>query len=183
MLSCALRCGLALRVHIQSINCVLYTSRRAFCSNCNAVLHGYAGWDPQPRFCTHHIQSGKCSFFVKTTAPSPICNAVLDGYAGWDPQARFKIRIVCARPYHALFMHNMLIRCDWQAPRPAVLDLCAPIVWLCPPLPRPLHAQHADSVAGMHSNLNARCRSSGCWTSLNRRCRCNASLQLFMPPL
>ena len=110
VLSCALRCGLASQVHIQSIYCVLYTSRRAFCSNCNAVLHGYAGWDPQPRFCTHHIQSGKCSFFVKTTAPSPICNAVLDGYAGWDPQARFKIRIVCARPYHALFMHNMLIR-------------------------------------------------------------------------
>jgi phosphoenolpyruvate carboxykinase (ATP) len=36
---------------------------------------------------------------------------VLDGYAGWDPEARFKIRVVCARPYHALFMHNMLIRC------------------------------------------------------------------------
>lgn len=27
----------------------------------------------------------------------------------WDPEARFKIRVVCARPYHALFMHNMLI--------------------------------------------------------------------------
>jgi hypothetical protein len=26
------------------------------------------------------------------------------------PQARTKIRVVCARPYHALFMHNMLIR-------------------------------------------------------------------------
>jgi len=25
-------------------------------------------------------------------------------------QARTKIRVVCARPYHALFMHNMLIR-------------------------------------------------------------------------
>jgi hypothetical protein len=36
---------------------------------------------------------------------------VFDGYAGWDTQARFKIRVVCARPYHALFMHNMLIRC------------------------------------------------------------------------
>ncbi|GAB4822462.1 hypothetical protein N2152v2_009508 [Parachlorella kessleri] len=35
---------------------------------------------------------------------------VLDGYAGWDPEAQFKIRVVCARPYHALFMHNMLIR-------------------------------------------------------------------------
>lgn len=35
---------------------------------------------------------------------------VCDGYACWDPQARVRIRIVCARPYHALFAHNMLIR-------------------------------------------------------------------------
>lgn len=35
---------------------------------------------------------------------------VLDGYAGWDPRYRIKIRVVCARAYHALFMHNMLIR-------------------------------------------------------------------------
>ncbi len=35
---------------------------------------------------------------------------VLDGYAGWDETNRLKIRIICSRPYHALFMHNMLIR-------------------------------------------------------------------------
>jgi phosphoenolpyruvate carboxykinase (ATP) len=35
---------------------------------------------------------------------------VVDGYAGWDPTYRLKIRIICSRPYHALFMHNMLIR-------------------------------------------------------------------------
>lgn len=35
---------------------------------------------------------------------------VFDGYAGWDPAHQLKIRIVCERPYHALFMHNMLIR-------------------------------------------------------------------------
>lgn len=35
---------------------------------------------------------------------------VVDGYAGWDPKFRIKVRIVCARAYHALFMHNMLIR-------------------------------------------------------------------------
>ena len=34
----------------------------------------------------------------------------VDGFAGWDPKERIKIRIVCARAYHALFMHNMLIR-------------------------------------------------------------------------
>ncbi len=35
---------------------------------------------------------------------------VVDGYAGWDPDYRLKVRIICTRPYHALFMHNMLIR-------------------------------------------------------------------------
>ncbi|MCB0212978.1 MAG: phosphoenolpyruvate carboxykinase (ATP), partial [Anaerolineae bacterium] len=35
---------------------------------------------------------------------------VVDGYAGWDPKARIKVRIICTRPYHALFMWNMLIR-------------------------------------------------------------------------
>jgi phosphoenolpyruvate carboxykinase (ATP) len=35
---------------------------------------------------------------------------VIDAFAGWHPQHRLKIRVVCARPYHALFMHTMLIR-------------------------------------------------------------------------
>jgi len=35
---------------------------------------------------------------------------VIDGFAGWDPRHRLKIRVVCARAYHAMFMHNMLIR-------------------------------------------------------------------------
>jgi phosphoenolpyruvate carboxykinase (ATP) len=35
---------------------------------------------------------------------------VVDGYAGWDPKYQIKTRIICCRPYHALFMHNMLIR-------------------------------------------------------------------------
>lgn len=35
---------------------------------------------------------------------------VIDGYANWHPDAKMKIRVVCARAYHALFMHNMLIR-------------------------------------------------------------------------
>ncbi|MFO0901590.1 MAG: phosphoenolpyruvate carboxykinase (ATP) [Pirellulales bacterium] len=35
---------------------------------------------------------------------------VVDGYAGWDPQHRIKVRVICSRPYHALFMHTMLIR-------------------------------------------------------------------------
>jgi phosphoenolpyruvate carboxykinase (ATP) len=34
----------------------------------------------------------------------------VDGFAGWDPAHRIKVRVVCARAYHALFMHNLLIR-------------------------------------------------------------------------
>ncbi|MGB0384542.1 MAG: phosphoenolpyruvate carboxykinase (ATP) [Ardenticatenaceae bacterium] len=35
---------------------------------------------------------------------------VVDGFAGWDTKERIKVRIICSRPYHALFMWNMLIR-------------------------------------------------------------------------
>ena len=35
---------------------------------------------------------------------------VFDGFAGWEPASRIKVRVVCGRAYHALFMHNMLIR-------------------------------------------------------------------------
>lgn len=35
---------------------------------------------------------------------------VIDGFAGWDPEYRLKVRVVSSRPYHALFMRNMLIR-------------------------------------------------------------------------
>ncbi len=35
---------------------------------------------------------------------------VIDGFAGWDPACQISVRIICSRPYHALFMHNMLIR-------------------------------------------------------------------------
>src|ERR1043165_8506618 len=26
-----------------------------------------------------------------------------DGFAGWDPKYRIKVRVICSRPYHALF--------------------------------------------------------------------------------
>jgi phosphoenolpyruvate carboxykinase (ATP) len=34
----------------------------------------------------------------------------IDGYAAWDRRHRLKVRIICGRAYHALFMRNMLIR-------------------------------------------------------------------------
>ena len=41
------------------------------------------------------------------TRPRLYC---FDGFAGWDAKYRVKIRVICERPYHALFMHTMLIR-------------------------------------------------------------------------
>ncbi|MFN3159890.1 MAG: phosphoenolpyruvate carboxykinase (ATP) [Rubinisphaera brasiliensis] len=40
------------------------------------------------------------------------CNRlyVIDAFAGWDPKYQLKVRVICSRPYHALFMTNMLIR-------------------------------------------------------------------------
>ena len=35
---------------------------------------------------------------------------VVDGFAGWDPRYRIRVRVICERAYHALFMHDMLIR-------------------------------------------------------------------------
>ncbi len=37
---------------------------------------------------------------------------VFDGFAGWDPDHRIKVRVIAESAYHALFMHNMLIRPD-----------------------------------------------------------------------
>lgn len=33
----------------------------------------------------------------------------MDAYAGWDPRYRIKVRVICSRAYHALFMQNMLV--------------------------------------------------------------------------
>ena len=35
---------------------------------------------------------------------------VIDAFICWEPSWRRKVRIICARAYHALFMWNMLIR-------------------------------------------------------------------------
>ncbi len=35
---------------------------------------------------------------------------VVDAFAGADPRYRIKVRVICERPYHALFMRTMLIR-------------------------------------------------------------------------
>jgi len=35
---------------------------------------------------------------------------VFDGFAGWDPEYQLRVRVIAESAYHALFMHNMLIR-------------------------------------------------------------------------
>lgn len=37
---------------------------------------------------------------------------ITDGYAGWDEKYRIKTRVISCRPYHALFMKQMLMRDD-----------------------------------------------------------------------
>jgi len=35
---------------------------------------------------------------------------VIDAFCGWDPATRIKVRVICTRAYHALFMWTMLVR-------------------------------------------------------------------------
>ncbi len=47
---------------------------------------------------------------------------VVDAWAGWDTNLRLKVRVICNRPYHAIFMKNMLVAAteeelkDWADP-------------------------------------------------------------------
>jgi len=34
---------------------------------------------------------------------------IVDGWCGWDPEYRVPVRVITSRPYHALFMQNMLV--------------------------------------------------------------------------
>ena len=55
---------------------------------------------------TFHINRERAVDYLNTR-PHLYC---VVGFAGWDPEYRIKVRVVCARAYHALFMWNMLIR-------------------------------------------------------------------------
>ena len=59
---------------------------------------------------------------------------VIDGYAGAEESCRVAIRVICERPYHALFMRNMLIMPEtlglpaFEAPDYTIINAgCAPI--------------------------------------------------------
>lgn len=66
-------------------------------------------WGPVNMKMDHH------TFMINRERATDYLNTcerlyVIDGFAGWDPRYRIKVRIICARAYHALFMRNMLIR-------------------------------------------------------------------------
>ncbi|GMM55017.1 phosphoenolpyruvate carboxykinase [Maudiozyma humilis] len=66
-------------------------------------------WGPVNKPCserTWNINRERAADYLRTRDHLYI----VDAFAGWDPKYRIKVRVVCARAYHALFMTNMLIR-------------------------------------------------------------------------
>lgn len=66
-------------------------------------------WGPVNKKVSEHtwkISKARAADYLRTREKV----FVVDAYAGWDPRYRIKVRIVCARAYHALFMRNMLIK-------------------------------------------------------------------------
>ncbi|XP_048616878.1 phosphoenolpyruvate carboxykinase (ATP) 2-like isoform X1 [Brassica napus] len=62
-----------------------------------------------------NIEMDEQSFLVNRERAVDYLNSldkvfVNDQYLNWDPENRIKVRIVSARAYHSLFMHNMCIR-------------------------------------------------------------------------
>jgi phosphoenolpyruvate carboxykinase (ATP) len=62
-----------------------------------------------------NIEVSQNTFMINRTRAKDYLNIqdklyCVDGYAGWDPNYRIKVRIITSLSYHALFMHNMLIR-------------------------------------------------------------------------
>jgi phosphoenolpyruvate carboxykinase (ATP) len=64
---------------------------------------------------TVNVQLERQSFLINRERAKDWLNTrqrlyAIDAFAGWDPAHRVKVRVICSRPYHALFMHTMLIR-------------------------------------------------------------------------
>lgn len=78
---------------------------------------------------------------------------IVDAYAGWDPKYRIKVRVVCARAYHALFMTNMLIR-----PTKEELETFGEpdfTVWNAGQFPANLHTEDMTSKTTVEINFKA----------------------------
>lgn len=78
---------------------------------------------------------------------------VVDGYAGWDLGFRVKIRVVCSRPYHALFMTNLMIR-----PNPQELEAFAQpdfVIYNAGEFPANKYTTYMTSNTSVDVNLDA----------------------------
>ena len=112
-------------------SCALARSQRAFASlhvarlglGCpaSAACMTAVGWNSmrQTITCTHTLPSltdiSSQVWRINRERAIDYLNTrnriyVVDGFAGWDIRYRIRVRVVCARAYHALFMRNMLIR-------------------------------------------------------------------------
>ncbi|AJS48267.1 AKH_1a_G0033630.mRNA.1.CDS.1 [Saccharomyces cerevisiae] len=78
---------------------------------------------------------------------------IVDAFAGWDPKYRIKVRVVCARAYHALFMTNMLIR----PTKEELAHFGEPdfTVWNAGQFPANLHTQDMSSKSTIEINFKA----------------------------
>jgi len=77
---------------------------------------------------------------------------VFDGFAGWDPEYRIKVRVVCISAYHALFMHNMLIR-----PSDEELESFGPpdyVIFNAGQFPANPYTSHVTSTTSVNLNFN-----------------------------
>jgi phosphoenolpyruvate carboxykinase (ATP) len=78
----------------------------------DAITEKAVQWEGLPRTCPLRegvIQGLSSSFAIDYLNHKKRC-IVVDGYIGWNPAYRLKVRTFCARSYHALFMHNLLVR-------------------------------------------------------------------------
>jgi phosphoenolpyruvate carboxykinase (ATP) len=71
----------------------------------------YIWWDKE----SPNIKMDEKTFLINRETSICYLNSldkvyVFDGFAGWDKEYQLKVRIISSRPYHCLFMHNMLIR-------------------------------------------------------------------------
>jgi len=71
----------------------------------------YIWWDKE----SPNIKMDETTFLINRETSICYLNSldkvyIFDVFAGWDKEYQLKVRIISSRPYHCLFMHNMLIR-------------------------------------------------------------------------
>lgn len=109
-------------------------------------------WGPVNKRCTERTwetNRERAADFLRTRE----LLYIVDAYAGWDPRYRIKVRVVCARAYHALFMTNMLIRPTEEE----LMDFGEPdfTIWNAGQFPANTHTDGMTSKTTIEINFNA----------------------------